>query len=119
MSEFETYDYVNCQFHPHQLANSRLVLDMERSPLKGGILANDLGLGKTLIYLLAVWMDANEQHRRYNDGGHDAEYWPTQVVIPSHIEVLIQPLSQGSIFCIVRFVPFFPSTLCSREHQVD
>jgi len=58
---------------------------MEMSPIRGGILANDCGLGKTNTYLATIYMDVRDLKTRHERGEEGLTFHPTMIVMPSHL----------------------------------
>ena len=62
------------QLKPHQIIDAAWMLDMEQGPLKGSLLANDVGTGKTFMYLTLVHMAAMQLERRADMGEKSSSY---------------------------------------------
>jgi hypothetical protein len=72
------------QLKPHQIIDAIWMLDMEQGPLKGSLLANNVGTGKTFTYLALVHMAAMQLERRA-DMGEEVEFLPTLIIVPNNI----------------------------------
>jgi len=66
-------------------ADAYICREIERSPVRGGILANDCGIGKTIIYLTAICIDILDLKHRYEAGEEGINFHPSLIVIPSYL----------------------------------
>ncbi|KAI0544487.1 hypothetical protein F4679DRAFT_591328 [Xylaria curta] len=73
---------------PHQIADAYLLRQMEESITKGGILANNVGTGKTVIMFLVVYLHLLEL-RKQKAEGKKIDALPTLVIVPAAIVVQV------------------------------
>lgn len=73
------------QLRPHQLVDAMWMLNMELGPMKSSLLANDVGTGKTFVYLMLVLLAARRQEAAATAGSPDPAYRPTLLVVPNNI----------------------------------
>jgi hypothetical protein len=57
---------------------------MCNSPIRGGILAAECGMGKTNTYLAAVYIDVRRQEEEAKQGARK-EFFPNIIIVPSHL----------------------------------
>ena len=73
------------QLRPHQLVDAAWMVDNELGPLRGSLLANDPGTGKTYTYLMAIVLAARRQEAEAKRTGKKPHYSPTLVVCPNTV----------------------------------
>jgi SNF2 family DNA or RNA helicase len=76
-----TYGILPTYLKPWQVTGVAWMLDQEASPLRGGLLTDACGLGKTLTALTLIWL-ANEQKRSEPDATRSA-FAPSLILVPN------------------------------------
>ncbi|KAJ8126772.1 hypothetical protein O1611_g6867 [Lasiodiplodia mahajangana] len=72
------------QLKPHQVADAYILRQMEESITKGGILANNVGTGKTVIMFLVIYQHLLEL-RQKKAKGEDIDALPSFIIVPASI----------------------------------
>ncbi|KAI0120581.1 hypothetical protein BJ170DRAFT_600523 [Xylariales sp. AK1849] len=69
---------------PHQLVDAYIIWQLERSVLRGSLLANEVGTGKTITAIALMILDYNEICRK-SDAGEPFEARPSLMVVPASL----------------------------------
>ncbi|KAI1121417.1 hypothetical protein F5Y10DRAFT_288470 [Nemania abortiva] len=69
---------------PHQVADACILRQLEEGITKGGILANNVGTGKTVIIFLTIYRHLLEL-KKQKASGEEVDALPTLIVVPASI----------------------------------
>ncbi|EFX01739.1 snf2 family helicase [Grosmannia clavigera kw1407] len=69
-------------FKPHQVVDAGTLVQLCKTPIHGGLLANETGTGKTATYLLALVMQQLEKERVHATGT-PVVFKPAMLVVPA------------------------------------
>ena len=72
------------ELNPWQVTGIAWALQQERLPIKGGMIADDCGTGKTII-MLAVILEQYRQALRNKAEGSMGPWKPTLIIVPPHV----------------------------------
>lgn len=74
------------ELRPHQLVDAMWMLNKELGLMRSSLLANDVGTGKTFVYLMLVLLAARRQESEAaKPGSPKPTYRPTLLVVPNNI----------------------------------
>ncbi|KAK1503144.1 uncharacterized protein CCOS01_17083 [Colletotrichum costaricense] len=102
---------------PHQIRDIDWLLEQLKHPIRGAILANECGIGKTMTALYAL-AEAIRRHVIEHEGDPEWRYYPSAIVMPASVLDQTFKVIKENFYHLFKVHVFYQTPKTAPKHRV-